>query len=178
MLDNELILLFRPLLINGLSSAGFNNVVVQQGYQPTAQGVPVDAVVSFFKIGDHRFGTRSNNTVYDLDEEEMITTEIQIYETTFQISALLRQIPTDISFTASDLVNECARIMNTQNTVDALNENSVGVLRVSEVRNIYFKDDRDQNEASPSFDFVLTHKNIYKTTARISTGVKFNIYRV
>ena len=161
MTDNELIRLFLPIINAGLVADGFVQVKVQQSNQPTMQGINTNPTVYFYKIGDRRFGWRKGEDVWDTINSIMVHTELQYYETTFQISALVLQSPKNPSqYTASDLVNEVAAILQSDNTIQTLEAQSVGILRVTDVRNPYFMDDRDNFEASPSFDFTLTHQQI------------------
>lgn len=156
MLDNALILLFLPIIQNGLTADGFEGVVVKQANQPTQQGINVGPTLYFFKVGDVPVGLIS--TQETLIDGVLTDSTYQWYQTTFRISALVLQDPTTPSqYTASDLVNEARAIMQSQITVETLAQSDVGILRVTEVGNQYFKDDRDQFEANPSFDFTLTH---------------------
>jgi hypothetical protein len=178
MLDNDLIRLFRPLLINGFLRSGFNNVTVQQSYLPNRQGVPSNPVVYFQKLYDKRYGFCSNNTEYDYDLNQMIRTEEQVYETTFQVSSLLKQDPSNIGYTSSDLINIASQTMQTETTLKALNSAGVGILRVTNVRNPFDLNDKDEFASSASFDFTLTHNQILKTVSDLITNVIIKIYRV
>lgn len=155
--DNDLIRLFLPIIQDGLA-LDFPTVVVKQANQPTLQGVTTGPAVFFYKIGDKRYGFRSATDEWDSNTLTEVHTESQQYETTFQISSLVTQDPTDTtSYTASDLVNQVAYIMQSVATLEILNAQNVGVLRVTDVTNHYFSDDRDQFEANPIFTFTLTH---------------------
>jgi len=157
MQDNDLIRLFLPLIQAGLST-DFPSVVIKQANQPTMQGINTAPTVYFYKIGDRRYGFRQITDVWDTVGSKEIHTETQQYETTFQISSLvLQDVNNTSTFTASDLVNQVAYIMQSDSTIFSLRNSNVGLLRVTEVTNPYFQDDRDQFEASPSFTFTLTH---------------------
>ena len=103
----------------------------------------------------------------------MVHTENQKYETTFQLSVLATQFPaTPTQYTASDICNLCAAILQSSVAIQAFEAQGVGIERVTDVRNPYFTDDRGQFEASPSFDYVLTHnQTITSTTPIISETV-------
>lgn len=157
MTDNQLIQLFLPIVQAGLIADGFTGVVAKQANQPTQQGANTGPTVYFYKVSGKRYGFLGRLDVWDSNTNQMVHTESQYYETTFQFSALVRQFPvTPNQYTASDLANEVASIMQSDNTRDILNASGVGILRVVELPNPYFVDDRDQFEASPSFEFVLT----------------------
>lgn len=166
MTDNDLIRLFLPIITTGLTSDGYTGVSVLQSNQPTQQGTVSAPVVYFFKVSDKRYGFLNRSNIWD--GTEMIHTEEQVYETTFQIMALVRQNPMITnSYTASDLVNEVASIMQSDATRQTLIDAGVGILRVMELRNPYFTDDQDIFEASPSFDFTLTYNQSRESTVEI-----------
>lgn len=179
MQDNDLIRLFLPIIQNGLIAAGFTGVTTKQANQPTQQGINTNPTVYFFKVGDHRYGFLRRDDQWDSLTSTMVHTEIQQYETTFQVSTLVLQKPSNpYLYTASDLANEVAAIMQSDNTRAVLLAAGVGILRVTDVINPYFVDDRDQFEASPSFDFTLTHKQTRVTTQPVINLVEFDINRV
>lgn len=157
--DNSLISYFLPLLVTGLAEAGYADVPVVQNYQPTIQGVPTTGVVYFQKIGNKRYGFLGRTDRWNTTDLQMDHTEWQYFETTFQVSALFRQDPYNPTYTASDLVNEAAWIMQSDVTRQYLNTLGIGILRITEVINPFFVDDRDNFEASPSFDFTLVYLN-------------------
>lgn len=179
MLDNQLIQVFLPIIQNGLIADGYTGVDVIAANQPTQQGVPLSPTVTFFKVADHRYGFLGRFNNWNPSNLTMEHTEEQMYETTFQVNALVLQNPTTPNqYTASDLVNEVSAIMQSDNTLDILYNNGIGILRITAVSNGYFKDDMDNFEASPSFDFTLTH-----TQTRVSTGnaidhVEYDIFMV
>jgi hypothetical protein len=160
MTDNQLIKLFLPIVQAGLIADGFLNVTVKQSNQPTQQGINSSPTVYFYKVGSKRYGFLGRFYNWDAVHSVMVHNEKQYMEATFQISALVRQFPiTPNQYTAADLVTEVSDIMQSDATLDILNNAGVGILRVTEIRNPYFTDDHDQFEASPSFDFTLTYQN-------------------
>ena len=175
--DNQLIQIFLPIIQNGLVSDGFNNVIVKQSNQPTQQGINTSPTVYFFKVSSKRYGFLGR---YDKwTNSQMTHTEVQYMEATFQVSALVLQYPTTPNqYTASDLVYEVSSIMQSDNTRDILNNSGIGILRITDLLNPYFLDDRDQFEASPSFDFVLTYENKRQSISPIITNYDYNIVPV
>ncbi len=163
--DNSLIQVFLPIINNALIDDGFTGVKVMQSNQPTQQGIPTAPTIFFFKVASKRYGYIGRLDEWDADAVEMVHTENQYYESTWQVSALVLQNPaTPNQYTASDLVDEVSSIMQSDSTRDILNESGIGILRVQDIVNPYFVDDRDNFEASPSFDFVLTYENFRLST--------------
>jgi len=89
----------------------------------------------------------------------MVHSEKQYYETTFRFQALVLQNVKNPGYTASDLINEVACILQSDTALALLNAQNVGVLRITNITNPYFTDDRDNFEALPSFDFTLLYLN-------------------
>ena len=179
MQDNALIRLFLPILQTQIPLYGYGGVVVQQSNQPTMQGVNTAATVYFYKVSDHRYGWPRKIDFWDVEASTENHVEEQWYETKFQLSALVLQNPkTPNAFTASDLVNTCAAILQSDSTLNTLASSSVGILRIADVTNPYFSDDRDQYEAAPAFEFTLTHRQTRVTTDPVISSSVYNINRV
>ena len=204
MMDNQLIKLFLPIITAGLTADGFTQVTVQQMDQPTQQGIPSGPTVYFQKINDHRYGWGGRHAKWDPLSSTMKNYEIQWHETTFQVSALVVPVPvmgvtflesedglqlisetgdTLISetvpdpYTAADLANEVASILQSEQAQVTLMAQNVGILRVQNLNNPYFQDDRDQFEATPSFDFILTHLETRISIVPIASPFVVNIVR-
>jgi len=159
--DNSLIQIFLPIINAELVVDGFTGVSVKQSNQPTMQGINTNPTVYFFKVASKRYGYLGRLDVWDPISSTMVHSESQFYESTWQMSALVLQYPaTPNAYTAADLVTEVSSIMQSDKTRDILNESGIGILRIRELTNPYFADDRDNFEASPTFDFTLVYENI------------------
>ena len=176
--DNTLIQLFLPSIQNGLIADGFANVVVQQANQPTQQGIPTAPTVYFYKTNTKRYGFLGRQDIWDPNTSKMVHHETQYYETTFRIQSLVLQNVKSPSYTSADLANEVSSILQSDNTVTALNAQNVGILRITDIVNPYFTDDRDNFEALPSFDFTLLYLNDRLSTNPIVDTYQYDIYPV
>ena len=158
MTDNEVIEIFRPIVIQGLIDYGYLNVTVKQSNQPTQQGINLNPTVYFFKVSNLRYGFLGRYSKWV--NPVMRHTEIQYIESTFQISSLVLQNPKDLSSpTASDLINAVGDILQSEKTCDILDKSGIGVLRIRNIPNPYFVDDKDQFEAIASIEFTLVYEN-------------------
>lgn len=174
--DNQIIQIFLPIIKQGLIDDNYLNVTFKQSNQPTQQGIPKTPVVFFFKVANKRFGFTGRDDTYNDDESKLEHHEVQYIELTFRISALVLQSPlTPNQYTASDLVNEVASILMSSNTIDTLNNSGIGILRITDIINPYFVDDRDQFEASPSFDFTLVYKSDRISSVPVITDYDYNL---
>ena len=177
--DNDLIKLFRPIIRDGLLAQNYPNVKILQSNQPTQQGVTTTPTLYFFKVMDHLRGSPQRKDVYDSSIQAMRHTDVQVYETTFQISALVTQDPADTNqITASDLVNVVAAILQSDYAIAQLLTQNVQILKIMDVRNPYFVDDRDRFESFASFDFILTYERNLRSTTPIVQKIEPGIFPV
>lgn len=166
MTDNELAILLRAQLLAGLADIGLPDVEVIANQQPTSQGRADDPAIYFFKVSDPRRGWQSRRNVMVGDVPRKL--EEQNIDTTFQFMALAKQDPANITApTASDLLNAASMILSSRSVGQALYAQGVGVQVVGDMRNPYFKNANDQFEASPSFDFTVSHRRSIMTAMSV-----------
>lgn len=173
MTDNDIIKAFLPLLKAGLTANGITADVLQS-YQPTMQGARTIDSIYFFKIDDARIGSPGHSSAYNGTTELMDETDTQLHEAVFQFSAWVRQTTTSTT-TAQDLLTTVALIMQTRPFIEAMKALGIGVLRVTELRNPYFKDDRDQYQTSPSFDVSFSYNRSIAWTDDALASIEFNV---
>jgi hypothetical protein len=164
--DNALIDLFATQLEAASAAAGWNYGVVQKD-QPTQQGIDTAPTIYFEKLFDKGYGwpalcRQHVAPVPPATQGVFQTYEKQWTETTFQVSALVIQDPNDLTIpTASDVVNFLKLYVNSRPVRYLLKPQGVTLLRIVDIRNPYFEDDRDMFEATPSFDVVVQHMRTF-----------------
>lgn len=180
MLDNALIEMIINILTAGASGAGIPGILIKQSNQPTMQGSNSAPTLYLYKIGpDRRVGSVYRQDVYNSGTGAMDHIETQQYESMFQLSGIATQNPqTPDAYTASDIANLAAYIMQSSATITTLEASGVGIYRISDVRNPYAKDDRYEFEATASFDFILTHKQVITSSMPIINTAEFQILEV
>jgi hypothetical protein len=90
--------------------------------------------------------------------DHMRTEELQILEQHYQFMALVPQNPaTPNQPTESDVLDAVAGIINSDSFLAAMQAQGVGILRITDLRNPHYTNDRDRYAADPSFDVVFTH---------------------
>lgn len=179
MLDNQLIAIFIPLINTGLINLGYTGINITAGNQPVQQGANTAPTIYFYKITDHAYGFMKNNDEYDPMSDTIIKTQQQWYEADFQVNAWVTIDPSNVSaYTASDLVNATAFILNDDNTVTQLNQNNIGIYRISDMRNPYITNEYSRYQASPSFDFTLTHKMVSTSVVPVIESTESGIYGI
>ena len=179
MLENLLIKNLREVITTGFENVeGLENAKVLQAYQPIANGAEMVPTVYLSRIGDKRYGFNKRLSVDD-SAGNQVTTNTQLIETTFQINAWIKRSLKDVDqFTANDLVQKVAAIFSTDETMTFLKSKNLSILRITEIRNPYFKDDNNQNEASPSFDVTVIHSEVHSNSVEKFEEIESNIKRV
>lgn len=161
MKDNDLIGLVATNLEAASAEAGWNYGVLQKD-QPTQQGIPYAPTIFFEKLFDRAYGHPMVTYAYNASPNSFSETEDQIVETTFQISALVIQEPTDLSIpTASDVIHYMRAYLTSRAVIHTMVKQEVAIQKVTELRNPYFQDERHNYEANPSFDIVYIHQRPY-----------------
>lgn len=165
MTDNELIAVLATQLEAGSAALGWHYSVLQNN-QPTQEGVSSDPIILFEKLFDHEYGWQISSEYLLADAPppgwelpDFKHTETQWVESTFQVTSLVIQDVRDLSLpTPSDVCAGLKLWLNSKTVIRAFGAAGAAVLRITDVRNPKFKDDRGLFEANPSFDVILKHK--------------------
>lgn len=177
--DNDVWQIIIALIRAQLDALGLTTVAVKQSYQPTQQGVPEGPAVFIHKIDAKRYGHPGSRSVYNMVDDDFDTTESIWRNPTFQVNGLSVQDPTDTTqLTASDIVEITADILQSRSTRATLLASGIGILRIADVRVLYFVNDRDRHEQEPSFDFTLSYRRTTTFKTPVVTGQQANIQRV
>lgn len=138
----------------GLPAAAF-----MERFQPLHQGRPDGLTVYWHKVTGYRVG--SAQVEYDGSGAALVRTETQSMRLTLQFTCTQ---PVDISadaLTQGDVLAIVAASLQGQDAVAYFVSQGLSVERVTEIRNIYVNNDRDQNEPNPSFDIAIKHNDVY-----------------
>lgn len=177
--DNALFTLLRSILTSGFTAQGVALPgSVLQSFQPSRHGGQTGAALYLFKVDSHRYGAPQLGQVYDEDDDVFIETQTQQFETVFQLSAIVPQTDSATELTSADYVELAAAILSSTGTIGTLRAQGVGIMRIADIRNPYFTDDEGENQASPSFDFTITHKKAIvaqKPAAQFVTGGHYQV---
>lgn len=181
MLDSQLIPFFGSQIETAVLSAypNIGDVEVIQAAQPTQQGTPTVPTLMFIKLPDRRSGWPMTKTgrIAGVFTESVI----QLFESTFQVSALSWQDPSkpnDQVVTASDLLNQVLMYFTMPSVMRSWREQNLGILRVRDVTNESFENDQHQFEFYPTFQLVFTHQREFANKAELITMIDGEIHRV
>jgi hypothetical protein len=165
MTDNQLIALFAAQLEAASAAAGWNYAVLQN-YQPTQEGISSDPIIIFEKLFDHEYGWQVSSEYvmsaapppgYQLPDFQ--NNNFQWVESTFQVTSLVIQNVNDLTIpTPSDVCHYLKLWLNARQTMARIRDGGASILRITDIRNPKFEDDRGLFEGNPNFDVVLQHK--------------------
>jgi hypothetical protein len=179
MLENQLIQVFRPLLLAGLSAQGFNDVQLIKQNQPTQQGRANGRVIYFSQISDKPYGFQQRDDYAEEGEPLMVHEEKQSYETTFQFTTYAEQDPADInSVTAADLAKLAALLLQNETALATYKAANIQILRISDITQLYIVNDQDEYEQQPSFNLTFKHELVTTSSSPVIIRTEFNSYQV
>jgi hypothetical protein len=179
MTDNQIFTVLFAQIRAGLIARGVANATVLQKPQPKQQGVPSGISVYLTMIAPKPLGHVRRDSVYDTVLETMTHTELQTWTQLYQVNAMSIQDPADVNqLTASDILKVVRQTLQSSAFIASIKAHGLAILRVNELRNTPFVNDKDEYEYSPSFDFTLTYDELYTVAAPIVETVEYNIERV
>lgn len=165
----------------GLSARAVANVDVRNWYQRRVQGAPPGMALLLSNVNAHRYGFLGRDDRWDADAGSEMHTEIQAMEMAIQCTAQSPAPPPNHPlppYAASDLARFGATILASDAGRAQLRAYGFGIERITDIRQPYFKDEADQFEQVPSFDFVLTFNQVERTTTPVVTKETLRIGRV
>jgi E217 gateway protein gp29 len=173
MSENTILTALINVISAGLTERGIT-VGIVQNYQPTQQGIPTGDTVFIYKLHGHRYGSPERKDVFA--DNVMTHTETQVWETTFQISALATINPlTPSQLTAGDYCDAVSGVLQSEAGIVALLTSGIGMQRITNVRNPFFKNDRMQFQNDPSFDVTVTYSESVSSIINSGTVVVANV---
>ena len=179
--DTKLFDVICTALEAGLVSQGYVDPDVLQSFQPQQQGSPSGETWFIHKITMHKYGHAQKSNKLNQQSGVIDLVEARVIERTYQITALKKQAPEDLTptaKTADDMAEEAAAIMQGQSFTDALRLEGLRMLRITDVRTPYFTDQHDQNDISPNFDFTVTYDKQLASIVQPVVDYEANINRV
>lgn len=160
--DSQLIQQLITAIKIGLDQLEKNEpIAVLQSYQPAITGLSSKPSIYLHKISTHRYGWPHRKYAYNNETNTFEACETSILESTVQIDALVTVDPESLYLmTSSDLIQRVASIFDKCSTWDILRSAGIGSYRIADIRDLFFTDDRDQQQQISSFDITLTYPQV------------------
>jgi len=177
--DNQVLRVLLPILSSGLVALGVSGILIKQSYQPRQTGVEISPTLYIHKIQAQRYGFPGRKDTYNSTNRNFDHQESIWRNPTWQVDGLSTQDPNNIQqLTASDIVEAAADVLQQSATREALLQQDIGILRITNIREMYFVDDRERHEQRPSFDFTLTYRRVFSSTVPPVLSQVCNVRRV
>lgn len=177
MLDNQLYQLMRQLLTVQAPPRGIVGGIYVQRYQPTQQGRNTDRTILMHKILDKRVGSAKVEQKY-IAGVLVDRIETQSMESTFQFTVTQPPAMADADLTHDDVLKITAATMQGQDAQQFLIANGASILRISDIRNTFYINDRGQFEPNPSFDAVIKHNDVFVNGVPYFDTFTFDVFAV
>lgn len=175
----ELQILIRSSLVTLLAAQGYADWHVTAAYQPTPQGRESAPTLYFFELPENLYGWQGRKDVYNRDTGVMLRKESQMYRSGFQVQGLYETPPDATSGpTAATITRVASMLINSQGFRKLLRAQGVYMERVTDIRKIYMRNDREHFEQVPSFDFTCTHERSIIQQSSAASRVESRFMRV
>jgi hypothetical protein len=178
MRDNDLFTYIISTIQQGLIKRNITGITILQSYQPTMQGTVSTPVIYLSKLSQLRRGMPSKIDTYDDINDVIDHEEGQVYESSFQIMTLWNQDPEIDTLTSSDLINSVAGILQSEFCIQNLSAYGIQILKILNINNPYFRDDRDYFELSPSLEITLTYNEYFTEQVDEISLFNYGLYSV
>lgn len=180
--ESTIAVALKAVFTDYLVAIGYPHAVrVLQMQQPTQQGQPPGMILYFQRRPARRVGFPQRKDTWLPIEEVFEHKESTQFEVTYQFNAFTDPVDPAVEPplpTPADLLDLASFAVQSDRGLRVLREAGLGVLRVTELRHGYVLDDRDQNEAEPSFDVTLTYRNEVTDRVPVVTEAELEIHRV
>lgn len=172
MTEHDIIKLFKGYLETKMTEYGYP-VSVKQSFQPKKVGANSANTLYFFHINSKRVGHPQRSASWDELTSTMGYTDKIRVESTFQISGLINY-DSSSTYTPADFMFMAAHILQTLEFKNHIAASGAAILKIGEIRNPYFENDKDRFQASPSFDFVIAYDKTLSRDGNVITTYEFD----
>lgn len=175
----ELQVLVRSSLLTLLAAQGHDDWEVTADYQPTPQGRASAPTIYFFELLENLYGWQGRKEIWNPETKVMTRKEVQMYRSGFQVQGLYEHDPDATTGpTAASITRIASMLINSQGFRKLLREQGVFMERVTDIRKIYMRNDREHFEQVPSFDFTCTHERAIIQQSTATSRVESRFMRV
>ena len=177
--ENSLWAVLLPLLQKAV--VNMPGVLVERAFTPTVQhggNVPRLAV---HRAASRRYGTQGTGQEWRIDDEgngRMIETAIWRKEDTYRLYAYSPRQPHDDGYTAKDLLEAAAANLQGRESIEALRQHGIGILRMTDIVETPFLDAGEQHEFGQHIDVILTYTQTVEREIPVATRIERKVYRI
>lgn len=154
------------------------DVAVKRVYQPTTQTQGKEPLVTLYRIGGRKVGALGKSEKWDREKEIMVQAETWRRELTIQAGTIVPLSTDPESYTGADVLELLSVYLHSDPALDMLWKQGLGILAVTDLREIPLKDDKDQFFINHNFDFTLTYTQSRPRIIPVAVSEEFHVHRV
>ena len=154
------------------------DVTVKRVYQPTTQSQGDDPLVTLYRIGGRKVGALGKRDRWDQEKEIMLQLETWRMELTLQAGAIVPLATDPESYTGSDVLELLSVYLHSDPALTAFRNEGIGILAITDLREIPLKDDKDQFSINNNFDFTLTYTQSRIRKVPVAESEEIQVHRV
>lgn len=179
MTDNEVWSILTTTLNEALISAGFSNVEFSRSYQPRQQGAISNDALYATRISSLRYGWQGRKNIFNENNNNFDHIEKWIIESTYQVSSEVEENPSEINpITSFDIISGVSAQLNSLAVIKNLKSQNINILRITDIRTPFFKNENDRYESEPSFDFTISYEQSNMIVIPAVNNIEETINRV
>ena len=175
--ENDIWRIVVELVRSGVA-ADHPGVQVKRVYQQATQSAGDGPLVTLYRIGNRKVGALGKAEKWQRDEQVMQQTETWRQELTIQAGAIVPQSKDAPAFTGADVLELLAVFLHGDAALARLAKEGVGILKITDIREIPFRDDADQFSINVNFDFTLTYTQSRIRTIPVFESEEIIIHRI
>lgn len=173
--ENDLWKILLPIIDTGI--ADFSDITVLRGWQPTTQGDGNTPRLLLNRASSRRYGGQGKKVeIRDIDR--LVEIESWHKEDTYQAYALVERAPDDFGYTAVDVLERLSAHLQSDSAIDAFKASGVGILRINDIAETPYENDRDEYRISVSLRFTLTYRQEMERDVPVARSIEFEKHRV
>lgn len=165
-------------LVRSGVDADHPGVQVQRVYRQPTQSAATGPLVTLFRVNNQRVGALGKTEKWDRDNQVMNQEETWRQELTIQAGAIVPLSMDENSFTGGDVMELLAVYLHGDEALKILAKDGLGILKITDIREIPYEDDADQVSVYVTFDFTLAYTQSRFRKIPVAEREEFIIHRV
>lgn len=183
--ENAIYEVIMPYIRDKIAGYGVSELNVLQAYQPNITGRLSAPTLSMFNVNYrfHGWGRREYPKGFDPITRTLEKKVIQKMETIIQMNVTAPRLGPGIEaqpiyITAADIATSIVILMQSSDFVQHLLKHNMKILRITDMRNLRFFDERDNHNSLISFDVTIIHDHVSVVSVPFAEPIDYDIKRV
>lgn len=133
------------------------DVAVKRVFQSTTQSQGDDPLVTLYRVGSRKVGALGKRDRWDHENGAMVQTETWRMELTIQAGTIVPMSVDPGSHTGADVLELLSVYLHSDPALKLFRTEGLGILAITDLREIPLKDDTERFSINHNFDFTLAY---------------------